>query len=324
MSDASPTQPESSELEEIPVEDLIRMTREFTRRITNQDRQRLGLDLRESGHSRSLQITAPITLQQFFAGEIDLDSDLARRFVNAPLLSSVRFVTHPAEAGRRQATALFSSNDDAAIMTADTHIQKGQEAALELTFTLYSALGLRFRLPSLGSTDRRRWLDLMRRSNGIAFLWTRERWEQPYLVFVVRDYFVRLYAFSPHGFEAAARLTPDMAIALVDWLEGLWFPGQASGREEAVAQAEIGAAALEDRTRPDLPARHEEALRAAIPHTPEEQWEDDSSQVAVPPPDAAPKVPSASVDIAPPEKIEAPPAQPDVRESDLSANDLDW
>lgn len=322
MSDAGPTQPESSELEEIPVEELIRMTREFTRRITNQDRQRLGLDLRETGHSRSLQITAPITLQQFFAGEIDLDSDLARRFVNAPLLSSVRFVMHPAaEAGRRQATALFSSNDDAAIVTADTHIQKGQEAALELTFTLSSALALRFRLPSLGATDRRRWLELMRRTNGIAFLWTRERWEQPYLVFVVRDYFVRLYAFSPHGFEAAARMTPDMAMALVDWLEGLWFPGQRPGREEPAAQAEIGAAALEDRTRPDLPARHEEALRAAIPHAPEEQWEDDTSRGVAPAPDVPPKVASPAAETAPPD---TPPAEPDILESDLSASDLDW
>jgi hypothetical protein len=95
MSEAGYHNPEYPELDEIPVNELIRMTREFTRRITNQDRQRLGMDLRESGHSRSLLITAPITLQQFFSGEIDLDSDLARRFLNAPLLSSVRLLDEP-------------------------------------------------------------------------------------------------------------------------------------------------------------------------------------------------------------------------------------
>ena len=60
MADSPDVKP-GSEMDEIPVEELIRMTREFTRRINNQDRHRLGVDLRESGHSRSLQITAPIT-----------------------------------------------------------------------------------------------------------------------------------------------------------------------------------------------------------------------------------------------------------------------
>ena len=83
--DSENKNPASEAEQQIPVEDLIRMTREFTRRITDEDRQRLGLDLRESGHSRSLQISAPVTLQQFFTGKIDLDTDLARRFLNAPL-----------------------------------------------------------------------------------------------------------------------------------------------------------------------------------------------------------------------------------------------
>ena len=122
MSEAGHDNADHSELEEIPVSELIRLTREFTRRITNQDRQRLGLDLRESGHSRSLQITAPVTLQQFFSGEIDLDSDLARRFLNAPLLSSARLLDGPDESSQRQETALLSSNDDAAIMMVDAHL----------------------------------------------------------------------------------------------------------------------------------------------------------------------------------------------------------
>jgi hypothetical protein len=293
---------ERPELEEVPVEELIRMTREFTRRITNQDRQRLGLDLRESGHSRSLQITAPVTLQQFFSGEIDLDSDLARRFLNAPLLSNIRF-SAPRESSPRQGTAILSSNDDAAIVTVDAHAQKDQEAALELTFTLYSALALRFRVTPLMATDRSRWIELLRRANGIAFLWTRERWEKPYLIFVSREHFVRMYAFSPLGFEAAARLTPDMVKSLTDWLEGFWFPGRLAAREE-----EVEPVTQERPTYVERPSRAEQARRAAIPDAPEEQWEEP---------------PARSVSLAPQDDI-APPEPPGAGESDLPANDLDW
>jgi hypothetical protein len=293
MSEAGYDNPKRSDLEEIPVNELIRITRDFTRRITNQDRQRLGMDLRESGHARSLQITAPLTLQQFFSGEIDLDSDLARRFLNAPLLSSARLLSESDEASRRQETALFTSNDDAAILAVDAHAQHGQEAALEFTFTLYSALALRFRLSPLVATDRSRWLDLMRRANGIAFLWTRDRWEQPYLIFVVREYFARVYAFSPHGFEAAARLTPDMVTTLIDWLEGSWFPGRRAQRED---HDELPPVSEEQPTMAEHPSRIELVRRAALPDTPEEQWEEE-----------------------PP-----PPAEPDIEESDLSASDLGW
>jgi hypothetical protein len=295
MSEAGYRNPEHPELDEIPVNELIRMTRDFTRRITNQDRQRLGMDLRESGHSRSLPITAPVTLQQFFSGEIDLDSDLARRFLNAPLLSSARLLGEPDETSPRQDTALFSSNDDAAILTVDAHSQHGQEAALEFTFTMYSALALRFRLSPLMATDRSRWLDLMRRANGIAFLWTRDRWEQPYLIFVVREHFARLYAFSPHGFEAAVRLTPDMVTTMIDWLESLWFPGRRAQRDEGDRQA-LAPASAERPTRVEHPSRIELARRAALPDRPEEQWGEDH----------------------------APADQPGVEESDLPTSDLDW
>ncbi len=294
MSDAGQDNPEHSELEEIPVNELIRITRDFTRRITNQDRQRLGLDLRESGHSRSLPITAPITLQQFFSGEIDLDSDLSRRFMNAPLLSSARLLSGPDDSTQRQVTGIFSSNDDAAIMTVDAHSPRGQEATLEFTFTMYSALALRFRLAPLVATDRSRWLDLMRRANGIAFLWTRDRWEQPYLVFVVREHFARLYAFSPAGFEAAARLTPDMVNMLLDWLESLWFPGRQAQRDE-IDREELPL--VEERpTMVEPPSRMELARRLALPDAPEEQWEENKP----------------------------PAAEPNIEESDLSASDLDW
>ena len=244
MSDEHKTRPSrpEPEIEEIPVDELIRITREFTRRITNQDRQRLGGDLRESGHVGSLEITAPLTLQQFFAGEIDLDADLVQRFLNAPLLSHVRYSPRPNEPARRQSTAIFGSQDDSAVMTVDAHLINDKEAQLEFTFTLFSALAMRFTITPLVDADRRRWLRLMLRKDGIAFLWTRDRWEKHYIIFVIRENFARMYAFSPEGQEAAARLTPDMKRALLTWLIGLWFPGEYDPDAEP------------EETRPKIPA----------------------------------------------------------------------
>ncbi|MBN1200633.1 MAG: hypothetical protein JXJ20_02135 [Anaerolineae bacterium] len=222
--DSDSIKPPTTSLDEIPVEELIRLTRAFTRRITNQDRQRLARDLRETGHQRSIQITAPVALQRFFSGEIDLDSELVQRFLNAPLLSHVRYIPKPDEPLRSQASALFSSQDDSAILSVDVHLHTDPDASMEFTFTMFSALALSFSLKPLLRVERRRFIDLMRRENGIAFLWTRDRWEQPYVIFVVREGFARVYAFSPHGPQAAVRMTPDMVLALTDWLEWLWFP----------------------------------------------------------------------------------------------------
>lgn len=269
----------SSELEDIPVEELIRMTREFTRRITNQDRQRLGVELRESGHQRTIKLSAPVTLQQFFSGEIDLDTDLARRFTNAPLLSSTKFIAGAGQSVHRRATTIFSSNDDSTALTIDAH--DDEDATLDFTFTLFSTLAQRFRLTPLSVSERQRWLDLMRRSNGITFLWTHRRWEAPHLIFVVREHFGRVYAFSPEGIEAAARLTPDTILNMVDWLEDVWFPGQREAREAAAKLAEQPDADdsfgdfIESPSHMRRPSsRHRKTLRDAIPDAPEEQWED--------------------------------------------------
>lgn len=264
--------------DDIPVEELLRLTREFTRRITNQDRQRLALDLRASGHQRSLQSAAPIPLQQFFAGEIDLDAELAQRFLHAPLMSHVRFSAQPGVPLRHQATAVFSAQDDSMLMTIDAPLVQGQDAALEFSFALFSALALRFRIAPLLEADRRRWLDLMRRENGIAFLWTRERWEAPYVIFVVREGFARVYAFSPHGFEAAVRMTPDMVLAMVDWLGGWWFPDSyaSDGGEDAAPRRSPAGDERWDRRRtvPWRPPR-------IHPDAPEDQWDDpDTTQDA--------------------------------------------
>jgi hypothetical protein len=292
-SDATlPTPPRAKEIDDIPVDELIRLTREFTNRITNQDRQRLGLELRESGHTRSIQVSAPLTLQQFFSGEIDLDTDLARRFANAPLMAHIQFYPKAGEPLQRQATAILSSNDDAATLNIDASSERGVQPSLDFTFTLFGALALRFHLAPLATADRTRWLDLMRRESGIAFLWTRDRWEHPYTVFVVREHFARLYAFSPTGIEAAARLTPDVLKQLVEWLEGIWFP-----ERQRITEAEQPPAD-ESPTHVKAPAQDRlPSFLTAVPNTPEEQWGD---------------------------RPEDSPPPPDAQETDLPPGDLQW
>ena len=224
MSDKSDLQTQKDQSigswDEIPVDELVRLTRELTDRITNLDRQRLAKELKTT--KSTIKTNAPITLQQFFTGEIDLDSELARRFANAPLMSEIRLnPKRPAKLlETRRAVALLSTQDNASQMSFDVDIRDG---ALEISFTLGSMLAFRFNIGQIEPNERKRWLELMRRQSGIAFLWTSERWQRDYVIWVVRENFARLYAFSGQ-FEAAARITPDAVHQLLDWIEAFWFP----------------------------------------------------------------------------------------------------
>ncbi len=179
----------------------------------------LQRELSLSGHQYTIQNSAPVVLQRFFTGEIDLDTELGKRFNNAPLLSGIKLrPQHPGTSPR--GTASLSTQDGNAALSIDINRING---VLELGFTLGSMLSLRFELSNLPEVDRRRWLDLMRREQGIAFLWSRARWERDYMIFVVRKYNIRAYAFSPRGYEAAVRMTPDVLTSFLEWLAGYWF-----------------------------------------------------------------------------------------------------
>ncbi len=222
---AAKERPQSDEpgfVDGIPVEELVRLTREFTARITNEDRQRLTMELSETGHQRSIQTSAPLLLQQFFTGRIDLDVELARRYPASPLLSSSSFLPEPGKRARH-GFAQFMSQDNSAAMTLEL---RGDSGALEMSFLLQSMIAVRFQLGSVIDVHRKRFLELMRRPDGIAFLWARERWENDYLIFVVREHFARVYAFAPGRFDAACRLTPDCLNDLIAWLGGFWAPGE--------------------------------------------------------------------------------------------------
>lgn len=190
-------------------------------RITQLDRQRLLRDLGGTGSlRRSIKLDqAPTTIKQFLRGEVDLDTELSRRFAAAPLLTSIGRSPEDTTYSSR-ATATMISQDDSATLTIDLY---DEQDLMEATFTLGHMLALRFHMPEIGAYEKRRWIDLMRREAGVAFLWTSQRWDDDYLIFVIRPHFVRLYAFSPHRFEASARLSYNVAGLLVNWLEMRWF-----------------------------------------------------------------------------------------------------
>jgi hypothetical protein len=215
----------------IPVEELVRIARELTDRINNEDRQRLAGDLNESGHSKAIQVSAPYLLQGFFSGKLDLDVELNRRFPSPPLLSTMTFAPRPGQ-HRKHGFAQFTSQDTAATMTMEIHSTTN---TLECSFLHYSMIGVRFTLGPLQDDHRRYFLNLLDRPSGIAVLWSRERWERDYLIFVIREHFVRLFAFGPGRVEAACRLTPDALSQLRAWLAGFW-----AGDPPAESSAETG------------------------------------------------------------------------------------
>lgn len=162
--------------------------------------------------------SAPWLLQQFFNDQIDLSTELYNRFPSLPLLSVIRLPKSDTKTTRGVAT--LTTQDGVASAVIDVNSASG---GLHLSFTYGSMLSLHFRMDDLSGMDRSRWLELMRREGGgVAFMWGQARWEKDYVICVTRRKFASLYAFSHNGFEAAVRLTPDVATQLLDWLEKFW------------------------------------------------------------------------------------------------------
>ncbi len=214
----APADGQTNDAQDIPFAELVRAAREMTNRINNEDRQRLAADLSESGHNRAIQSSAPYLLQGFFTGKLDLDIELMRRYPAPPLLASMTFAPKPGQS-RKHGFAQFASQDTASVMTIEAHSATG---ALDFTFLLYSMIGVHFTLGAIPEANRKHFLSLMERKEGVAFLWTRERWESDYVIFVVRDHFARVYAFGSSRVEAACRLPPEAVTQLRLWLTGFW------------------------------------------------------------------------------------------------------
>jgi hypothetical protein len=201
-------------------DELVDVARKITGRLNNEDWQQLVYDLRVSGHIHAYMETAPLLLQRFLKLEIDLDRELSKRSAAAPLLSSLSLNPRRPRAEDRQLLAEISSQDRAAAMNVEIDPQAD---ITDFSFTVRSMLTLRFSLRNLDKSEQQVFLENARREAGITFLWSRERWEQDYLIFIRQEYFSRVYAFSRNT-EATARLTTQAVGDFVDWLERCWFP----------------------------------------------------------------------------------------------------
>lgn len=158
---------------------------------------------------------APWLLRQFFSNQINLGEELSRRYPNLPLLSVLRLRSLDTQHG----VASLTTQDGVASLLLDADAR----GELTFAFSFASALTLSFKLDGLSSKDRLNWLERIRREkDDAAFLWGESRWEKDYVICTLHKRFVSLYAFSQHNFEAAARLTPEVANRLFDWLKTLW------------------------------------------------------------------------------------------------------
>jgi hypothetical protein len=176
------------------------------------------------GDMQRLQGDAPWLLRRFYEEQIDLAAELGSRFAGLPLMSVIRFRVLDAGSGRGMAVMATADGTASVLIEADPVARM-----THLAFTYGSMLTLRFHLDKLTSRDRAHWLEQMtRQQDSLAFLWGQARWEQDYLICATRRNFVNLYAFSHNGFEAAIRLTPDIKMQLLSWLETTWKTDTAS------------------------------------------------------------------------------------------------
>lgn len=160
----------------------------------------------------------PPLLRDYMDNAADLIRELEARYQSPPLMSLFRASETPT--GLR--TAVLATQDGAATLTVELN---PQTATLDWTYRLASMLGLRFSVPGLSDMDQERWLDIMRDGDSEpAFLWTPQRWNADYIICSSHRYYTNVFAFSARHAEAAARLTPEAARKLLDWLQAGWFP----------------------------------------------------------------------------------------------------
>jgi hypothetical protein len=199
--------------------ELAAVSSQVTGRLNNQDWQNIVRDLQVSGHIHTVYDSAPPLLQRYMRLEIDLDKELARRGSNAPLMSSIKLEPPRPRGTEPYLRAVLSSQDASASVMVEIH---PDHELMSLAFGIQNLLTLRFNLDDLDKDERHTFLEMARRDSGLTLLWTPERWEQDYLVFVRQEFFTRVYAFSA-SFEAMIRLSDEVTLTLLDWLDRAWF-----------------------------------------------------------------------------------------------------
>jgi len=212
--------------------ELAQLSNEITGRLHNEDWQQIVHDLRSSGHLHMVFKSAPLFLQRYLRLESDLDAELLNLSPHAPLLSNIVLTPRRPRGNEEFMSALLTTQDTSASLQVD--VQPGF-ALSSFAFGIKSMLNLRFHLPKLDPTEKRSFLDHMQRDKGITILWTPERWEGDFLVFLKQDFFTRVYAFS-RNFDATARLTTEVKGTLLDWFERCWFPRRHDRRVKRTTQ----------------------------------------------------------------------------------------
>lgn len=210
----------TEELAKLTTSELVEMSSQVREQIQNEDWQRLVNDLRTSGHIHLFRESAPPLLQRFLKLEIDLAEELRQIAPAAPLLSSIVLAPPRPRGDERRLVATLSSQDTGAVMQVEIFPEHDRTV---FGFTIKNMLTFRFNLPHLDQNERQAYLEDMRREHGFTVLWTRERWEHDYLIFVKQEFFTRVFAYAA-SFEATARLTNEVTGQLLDWLERCWFP----------------------------------------------------------------------------------------------------
>ena len=209
--------------------ELADVSREITGRLNSQDWQRIVQDLRVSGHIHTYHKSAPSFLRHYLQLETDLKDELAGTSMASPLMSSLSLNPQRPRGNEPRMVARLSSQDAGAAVEIGVF---PEEDIMTASFSVKNMLTLRFNFAHLDLDERRSFLEMMYRDSGTAFLWTQERWERDYMIFVkqedfTRAYdqtaFTRVYAFSSH-FEASVRLTNEVTGNLLDWLDRCWFP----------------------------------------------------------------------------------------------------
>lgn len=151
----------------------------------------------------------PPLLSRYFDGGFDLLRELSGRYPQAPLMGSFY---------ARTTSATLSTQDGAASI----RVEIAEGGVASFTFVLHSMIGLGF-TPLPSASDQAHWCASMERKTGEAiFLWDQRRWERDYLIFFPARHTTSIFAFAVRQSEAAARMTPDAAERLTDWLAAAW------------------------------------------------------------------------------------------------------
>lgn len=212
-------QPEQPNANDVPIVfDSPRPAPRTVRRVIGTIRRDQMLEPLKDSDDDSQTAPIPWEINQYLDGSIRLDEEMALRFPNLPLMSvfSVRDTINAKEHG----TAILSTQDGSAQVILDID---GHSGNLQANFGFGSMLSLRFRFDDLSSADREHWLqDLTHEGDRPGFLWGASRWQKDYMISIVRKYYTSLFAFSAFNFEAAIRMTPEVAERFRQWLSEYW------------------------------------------------------------------------------------------------------